>query len=222
VSRVQFGSTAWGAIEVGDVVREFDGFTVSNDLTVQLADGLRIKWSYLIQQKQIGESIRVDIFRDGQRIQKTLKAGPMVALVPNMRWLRQPRYFVFAGLVFQPLDLDYLLLFEEIPMELGYPRFYDNIATEQRQEVVLLSKVLPHEVNRGYHDWMDVVVSSVDGVPVRSMNHLAELIDKADGRWLIIDTEDDSKLVIDLTATREAHGGILTTYGVAVDRSPGL
>ena len=222
VNRVQFGSAAWGAIEVGDVVLEVDGFIIANDLTVQLTDSLRIKWFYLIQRKQVGESVRVRILREGQRIQKTLKAGPMVALVPNLRWLWQPRYFVFAGLEFQPLDLDYLALFEEIPMELGYPSAYGNIATGQRQEVVLLSKVLPHEVNRGYHDWMDAVVTSVNNVPVRSMNHIAELIDKADGRWLIIDTENDLKLVIDLTAAREIHGGILKTYGVTADRSPGL
>ncbi len=50
------------------------------------------------------------------------------------------------------------------------------------------------------------------------MNHLAEIIDKAKGKWLRVVVEDGSLLTLDLKAARAAKREILEAYGIDEDR----
>jgi hypothetical protein len=95
---------------------------------------------------------------------------------------------------------------------------WNEDVTEQRREVILLQRVLPHPVNRGYQSWEDEVVQVVNGIAPRDMKHLAEIVDQAQGRWLRVRMQDGHLITLDLQEARRAQEEILDAYGIAADR----
>jgi S1-C subfamily serine protease len=217
VLRIDYGSPGHGVLQPQDVLLEVEGHTIANDLTVAWPGIGRVHYSMIPQSHQIGERIDVRILREGNLITRSIELSPHQPLVPGRRTTERPRYLVFGGLVFQPLSRDYLEYFEEAPPNLlTIPWNHD--VTEERREAILMQRVLPHPVNRGYQSWEDEVVHRVDGVVPRDMKHLAEIIDRAQGRWLRVAMEDGHLITLDRQAARKAHAQILDAYGIAEDR----
>ena len=222
VTWVDHGSPAGGVLQPRDVLLSIDGHTIANDMTVVWPRIGRLHFSEVVQSKQVGDSTEVEVLRDGQPLEKRIKLTPHTPLVPGRRRSDTPRYLVFGGVVFIPLSVDYLMYFEEIPYDLGDFALSRNRVTPERREVILVQRVLPHPVNRGYQAWEDQPVRAVNGEAPRDMRHLSAIIDKVQGTYLTITTEDGSILTLDLEAARSAHASILENFGIAHDRSPDL
>jgi len=217
VLRIDYGGPAHGVLRPRDVLVEIEGHVIANDLTVAWPGIGRVHYSMIPQSRQMGDRIDVRILREGKQMIRSIELSPHQPLVPGRRITERPRYLVFGGLVFQPLSRDYLEYFEDAPPNLlSIPWNHD--VTEERREVILMQRVLPHPVNRGYQSWEDEVVSLVNGVVPRDMKHLAEIIDRAEGRWLRVVMEDGHLITLDRQAARKAHLEILDAYGIAEDR----
>ena len=151
-------------------------------------------------------------------MKKSIKLTPHTPLVPGRRTSDWPRYFQFAGLLFQPLSEDLIEETKDVyPDALSYA-VVNNLITKERREVIVLSQVLPHAVNRGYQDWGGETVRLVNGVVPRDLDHLASIIDQARGKWLRVVTGDGWVLTLDREAARRANGQILADYGISEDR----
>jgi S1-C subfamily serine protease len=222
ITWVDHGSPASEVLQPRDVLLSIDGQPVANDMTVAWPRLGRLHFSEVVQSKQIGDPIEVEIMRDGHPLKKEIKLTPHKPLVPGRRRSDTPRYLAFGGVVFIPLAIDYLMYFEEIPYDLGDLALSRNRVTPERREVILVQRVLPHPVNRGYQAWEDRPVRAINGEVPRDMKHLSEIIDEAEGKYLTIATEDDSILTLDLEAARSAQASILQNFGIAHDRSPDL
>jgi hypothetical protein len=149
----------------------------------------RIAAEYALHTKQVGDEVELHIVRDGKRKRAKARLQPEKPLVPGPRYDRSPTYLIFAGLVFQPLTLDYIDLYEEPPNDMANYYLYQNVRTPDRHQVIVIGQVLAVRLNRGYHDAEGLIVKTVDGRIPRDMGHLAELIDKAEGPTLDIVTE---------------------------------
>jgi hypothetical protein len=120
--------------------------------------------------------------------------------------------------MFQPLSEDLIDESKDVyPDSMSYA-VVNNLVTKKRREVIILTQVLPHAVNRGYQDWGGETVRLVNGVIPRDLNHLASVIDQAKGKWLRIVTGDGWVLTLDLEAARRANRQILVDYGISEDR----
>jgi hypothetical protein len=199
------------------VLLAIDGHPIANDLTVASPAIGRVHYSMIYQSRQIGERVTVSILRDGQRLTQTIQLHAHTPLVPGRRTTELPRYLVFAGLVFQPLSVDYFDYFRRPPPNLvSVP--WNHGVTKERREVIVLQRVLPDSVNRGYQTWEDEVVRLVNGVVPRDMTHLAQILDRAEGRWLRVLMEDGHLITLERAAARAAAERVLESYGIAEDR----
>ncbi len=219
---LDYGGPAYGRLAPGDVILSIEGLPVANDLTVPWPGIGRVHASHVFREKQIGDTLRLEVLRDGTVLQVVVELRSHSPLVPGRRSQRDPQYLVFGGLVFQPLTADYLSVFRTVPAHLAHYALDLNVITEERRQVILIQKVLPHPVNRGYQDWEDFIVRTVDGVAPRDMGHLARILDSADGPWLRIVTEGGLHLTLDPRAARAAGSEILANFGISRDRSPDL
>ena len=221
-NRLSYQSSGWKVLEPGDVVLDIDGIPVANDGTIPFNDDQRIDMANLIYQKQVGESVEITVLRNGIRKTLSLNLNSSNMLVPYPQYPNRATYRIFAGLVFQPLDFDYLIAIEELEIEIPSYMYYlaleDNIATPDQQELVVLSGILPHQVNRGYQDWKNYVVAKVQGQPVRDMKHFNQLLDEVEGNWIEISFRDHSILVLDLEEAQEANEQILQNFSIGADR----
>jgi S1-C subfamily serine protease len=222
INRIDFGMSAWDNLQPGDVILEIDGKQVANDMTIPLRGNERVILDHAVHVRQVGEKVPVRVLRDGKVVSNEIALSNTPYLVPGRDKNQEPSYLVFGGLVFQPLTLPLLFSREYGSEAMWNYTFPQNLATPDRQEVVLLTKVLAAPLNTGYHDWSDLVVTSINGMTPRTMQHLAQIIDSADGEWLEIHTEDGSFCVLSMQEARAAHADILRRYGISEDRSADL
>ena len=139
----------------------------------------------------------------------------------------RPSYLIYGGLVFMPLTRDLLAEGgeDEVPSEL---RFYleHGLPSPERRQLILLRKVLPHEVNAGYEGFRDLVIERVNGRAVADMELLLRALSSPQGRFLVVETDGLSSpgglIVLDARKAEQATGEILKTYGIEADRSEDL
>jgi hypothetical protein len=170
----------------------------------------------------MGETVSLSILREGRLLETEAELSEWSLLVPYLRHESWPPYYIFGGLVFQPLSLSYLQVFESVPPQFYHHIFDGNLATEDRRQVLVITGILPHPVNDSYAESEDMVVDSVDGVRPRDLRHLVQIIEAAQGPWLVIVTEQGMRIVLDLEESRIVGPDILAMYEVFGDRSRDL
>ncbi len=224
--RVEFvypNSSADGYIEEGDVLLAVDGYAIANDGTIAI-DGLRLSYELLLDRRQAGEPLPLEILRNGERHQISV---PMRVYAPFSAYRhlydQLPRYYVYAGLVFVPLNTEVVVaLGEDLPEHILYELYYRPIERprEARREPVLLLRRLDHAVN-GYMSWhRDLVVDRVNGHPIESLEELIEAIETNAGSSHVFEFAYYGRLgVLDREAAESANAEILEIYGISKDRN---
>ena len=224
VSRVAYGSSSWGIIKPDDVILAVDDVTIANDGTIPFGPRDRIDMTYLLIRRHLGETMRLTILREGrvQDVSLVLKGGEDI--VPGLRYDVKPDYYIFGGLVFIRLTLNYLATWEEwaeAPPNL-LNHYLSDIPAPERREIVVLRGVLADSVNVGYHDYGNRVVEEVNGKTVSGMGDLVDKIENAEGPYLEIGLEWGDRIVLDIDRCKGADSDILDRYGIPADRSEGL
>ena len=228
INKVYPDSPAEGIIEAGDVLLSIDGEKIENDGTIEFRQGERTYFGYLMQKKQIKESVNFKMLRNGR-----IKSGNIVLtkpvdyerLVQNEQYDKSPTYYVIGGLVFETLTLNYLMEYgSEKDWYLNAPKelvnFYINgEPTEEQREIVVLVKVLADEINVGYHDFVDAVISSVNGVKISRIGDLVKGFENNKGEYHVIEDIRGFKMVLDRKKVDESRERILKKYKIGEDRS---
>jgi hypothetical protein len=161
-------------VQMNDVLLEIDGIPIARDSTVQLRGEERISYNYLITRKQVGDPIKLKLLRDGNIVHVTVKASSPRFLVPRFaKWDINPSYLICGGLVFVPLSKPWL---KETKSATFSDRFV-GMVKEEDQQIVMLSKVLAHKVNFGYHNYGPQMLYSFNGHKVKNLSHLAYLVE---------------------------------------------
>ena len=91
-----------------DVILQIGSFPVASDAKI-LYQGNRVSAVLGFQLAQAGESVPLQVWRDGRQQEVSLPVFPYHAdRAAGYQHETLPRYFVYGGLVFTPLSLDYL------------------------------------------------------------------------------------------------------------------
>src|SRR5437867_4181183 len=141
-------------IQLDDVLLRVGKYEVASDGTV-LYEGNRVSASAAFQTAQRGEILPLKVWRQGKETDISL---PMNVYEGDRSVGNQydvlPRYFVYAGLVFTPLSLDYMKTLGQgwrdvANAELIYELYYrrSEAPDSTRTEPVVLASTLAHSVN---------------------------------------------------------------------------
>ena len=170
-------------------LKEWDVITMIGDTPID-ADGkvairydLRLSASYLVQKYAKNNSLPLKVFRKGNLVSINLPVGSQRELVIPYLLNASPRYFIFGPFVFSQTTQDYLeRLGNQRPATFGrkpsplITRRQDRPAFDNEELVVVASPLFPHRITKGYDDPNRSVISEVNGVPVRNLRHLVELL----------------------------------------------
>jgi S1-C subfamily serine protease len=222
-------SPAKGILEREDIILSIDGKTVENDGTIEFRDGERTSFNYLIQDKYINDALELDVLRKNKIVTLRVnlsKPSRDLRLVPYEQYDVAPTYFILGGLVFQPLTVNFLKLwgnkwYHEASKNLLYQYYYGEPA-EDKNEIVILSKVLADENNVGYHNVHDRIVYSVNGKRIANMSDLVKAFESYQGKYYIIVDEMGRRIVLDRQKVKENDQMILQKYGIRSARSTDL
>ncbi len=207
--------------KVDDVIMAIDGTAVANDATIPFRASENLFFGILIWNKHVGDSATFSVLRGGQKIELVQKLEMDRKLVPHRMFGKLPSYFIFGGLLFIPLTQNYIDAWGNIAKA---PRpivsyLDDGEITPERDQVVVLSKILADDISIGYQNNGCKIVAKINGTTVRNLRHLVELIESAKSEFLVVDLENHDKIVLDAGKAREATASILARYRISADRS---
>jgi len=231
VTRVYYGSPAWGILKNEDVVTSVDGVKIANNGTIPFRSDERLSFSYIVSRFQMGQSIRLGILRDGKAQSLSLKLQPFDLLVPGPQYDIRPSYYIFGGLVFLPLSANYLSLWKSGGAPSQLEDLYENgMPSADRKEVVLINEVLPHDVNVGYHNLKQAVVVNVNGKAISELKDVVEALKRPQGGYDVIELDHPTGdadnfgnwVVLKAKDAEKANAEILKSFDIAKDRSDDL
>ncbi|MBI9083811.1 MAG: trypsin-like peptidase domain-containing protein [Desulfobacterales bacterium] len=231
VNKVYPDSPATGRLFTEDVLTAIDGENIAEDGTIEFRKGERTFFGYGMQQKQIGESVVLDVWRSGKPLKVRIdltRSLDAERLVPHTRYDRPPTYFIIGGLVFEPLTLNYIKEYGTVGNGLSLAptvllNAYQNEEPEtDRRQTVVLVKVLADEINVGYHDFVDTVIARVNDRPISTMIDLVVAFESHTGPYHVVEDTHGFRLVLDRKKVEAVNSEILRRYGIGADRSADL
>jgi hypothetical protein len=218
-----------GKILVGDVILKIDGHDIAEDGTVEFRPKERTSLSYFTQLHQLGEKLSLAVWRDGRErivsLTLAVRAGQN-RLVPIERHDARPTYYIFGGLIFAPLTVNYLKTwgptwYNNAPKNL-LARYYFDHLSEAGEEIVNLVRVLPAEINKGYHDSGDYRIEKVNGKRIKNLRDLIDIVENSSEEFVVFSDRWGSSIVLDRRLAEKKNGNILEKYRIPGDRSEDL
>jgi hypothetical protein len=89
---------------------------------------------------------------------------------------------------------------------------------KERPEVVILTAILPDEVNSYLAGYQHSIVDEVNGVKIKTLNDVAEALKKKDGKFVVVKLlEKNRPLVLRRDLADAAHQHIMQNYDVRED-----
>jgi len=224
VTSVEYGGAAWGILQPRDVLLSLGEHDIANNGTCRYRDRYRTGFDVVLGDRYVGDTVAMRILRDGVEQSVALELQPCRDLVPRSQYDTQPTYFIYGGMVFQPLSLDLLKTWREwwdnAPPEY-LNLYYTGVRTAERQEVVVISQILADEINVGYEDFFHKAVVAVNGRLPRDMRDFVEQVQSASD-LVELSTSCRGTLIIDPAEAAEAAPRILERYCIPLDRSADL
>lgn len=220
VGDVEPAGSVGDVLKIGDVILSIDDNPVLNNGLVRF-EGELVDMNEIVERKFAGDVIKVAYMRGGKKheSQVTLKRfDPYVRL--GAQYNQRPRYIVHAGLVFQPLDRNLMDAHQIRDSTVSF--VFDNFLTEklyvERPEPVVLTSVLPDEVNTWITPYAHSIVDEINGVKIRTLKDVETALANKEKPFIEIRLEDKNRpLVLKRSLTEAAHPRIMQTYNITAD-----
>jgi S1-C subfamily serine protease len=223
-----------------DVIARIGETPVDNQGMVKLDDNLRVRFQYLVQKIARNGKAPLTVVRAGKEIQIELPLAAYRPLVIPRLEGAYPSYFVAGPLVFSSATSDFVSgltrggsgssgntsrAWINALAAMGSPlvrRMGDKSSFDGERLVVVSSPFFPHRLSMGYDNPLAQVVKSVNGVAVKNLGHLVELLRDAKDEFIVIDFDGrrGETMVFPRKEMLAATDEILTDNGVRSQGSP--
>ncbi len=213
-------------LEIEDVILQVGTYPVKSDGTI-LYKGNRVSVGVAFQEPQNGESLPIRLWRKGHEINISL---PMNVYREDAAEGNQydvlPRYYVYGGLVFAPLNLNYLSAFNQEKIrfetpELLYELFehrYEKPA-DRRQEPIVLVSILSHSVNADLLTSNNALVDKINNIRIERLEDVIRAMESFQGDYHMIQLIKEKQMeCLDRKEVERVNGEILKTYHIPQDR----
>jgi S1-C subfamily serine protease len=217
-----------------DVITKIGDTPVDDQGMIKLGNDLRVHFEYLIQHIATNGFVPLTIVRAGKEMQvKEPVSTDYPRLLPSLNGA-YPSYFIYGPLVFSAATDDYLggylrtkyaaailtrFAAQENPL---LTRMADKPAFPGEGLVVISSPFFPHKLAQGYSNPRSEVVKSVNGIKVKNLNHLVEILRDAKSEFITIecDARFGETMIFPRKEMLAATEDILTDNGVRSQGSP--
>jgi hypothetical protein len=214
-----------------DVITKIGDTPVDGEGMIKLGDNLRVGFAYLIQKIAKDDRVPLTVVRAGKEMLVELPVSPRRPMViPDLQGA-YPSYFVYGPLVFSTASAQlvaglgtnaYLI---NLLSALGSPlvtRRGDRPAFEGEELVIVSSPFLPHKLAKGYSSPAVKVVKTINGIPIRNLRHLVEVLRDTKDEFLTVEFygRDAETPVFPRKDMAAATEDILTDNGIRSQGTP--
>ncbi len=216
-----------------DVITHIGQTPVDNQGMVRLGPTLRVRFQYHLQHVARDGKVPMTIVRGGKPMQVQVPVSTTrKLLIPDLNG-GYPSYFVYGPIVFSRATAEYLSFMSANAQALNVYSFNANPLVTRRGDqpdaqndelVVVAAPFFPHKLVTGYGSHFGCVLESVNGVHIRSLKHLVQVLRdlKDDNVVLRFDQRYGETMVLPRKAMLEATDGILQDNDIRSQGSPDM
>jgi len=217
-----------------DVITKIGDTPVDDQGMIKLGANLRVRFQYLVQKITQNGKVPLTVVRAGKETQVELPVSPKHPMVMPDLAGAYPSYFAYGPLVFSSATEQFISLTRGNRAArwigwlgaMGSPlvkRMGDKPAFAGEELVVVPSPFFPHKLAKGYSDPFCQVVKTINGIPIKNLNHLVEVLRDAKSQFITVEfnSRDGETLVFPRADMLAATDEILTDNGVRSQGSPG-
>ena len=188
--------------------------------------GTPLTYGRIFSQHYVTDAFPIEIVRDGKRMKLDLDLSSVDYdkwLVSSNPFNKKMPYLIRGGFVFIPLSKTYLKEWggdfqNKAPLYLvdAWKKNMYKIKSEKVSDVVLISRVLSHPSNLGFQGMRNMIVSKVDGNPVKSLAHLNKVIGNSSKKIVKLTLQPgDVPLWLSPNVLKSADAQIKKRYGIS-------
>jgi len=221
VSSVVAAGPSNGILYPGDVLLAIDGHPIASDANVEL-DGEHAQFEEVVERKFKGDSVKLDVLRNKQPTTVSIKLyKPWPYSVQGHSYDVRPRYVLYGGLLFQPLNLDMLEAYRTADLRVRH--FFEYFVLVQlyvqHPDVIVLTNILPDPINTYLAPYRGGIVDEINGKKIRTLDELAKAFADSPDRLVIRMIGDGPPLVLDRKQVEAARERIMTRYNVLKEQN---
>jgi hypothetical protein len=146
---------------------------------------------------------------------------PWPYLIQGHSYDVRPRYVLYGGLLFQPLNLDLMEAYR--PTDLRLRHFFEYFVLEQlylqHPDVIVLTNILPDPINTYLTPYRGGIVDEINGKKIRRLDELASAFAENADHFVIRMIGDGPPLVLDRNRVESAHERIKARYNVLKEQN---
>lgn len=221
VGSVYGGGSSDGIVKPGDVLLAIDGKPISSDATIPLDDD-SVPLAEVVERKFKGEEVALDVLRDGKPEHlKIPLSDPWPFNLHSNVYDEDPRFVVFGGLIFQPVDQNFMAEHSPDDLRLRYTFdfFIEDKIYKNRPEIIVLSGILADPVNAYANDFRYAIVDEINGTKIKRLADVAAEFAKPADYYVIKMAGAGRPIVLERKAVEEARQRILSRYAVTKEQN---
>lgn len=209
-----------------DVILQIGPYPLGSDGTI-LYQGNRVYGGLAFQEVQNGQSVPLKVWRLGQETNVSLPVFYYEGdrNVGN-QYASLPRYYVYGGLVFVPLSLDYMKTLgrnwsDPANADLVFELYYRRHETPEqvRSEPVVLASILADPVNANFGTRGHALIDKINNVHIDKLEDVIRAFEGTTNTYHVVEFRPNHGIeCLDRAQTEKANAPILETYGIAQDR----
>ncbi|MDG1855012.1 MAG: trypsin-like peptidase domain-containing protein [Verrucomicrobiales bacterium] len=220
VAAAEEDGSAGGILKTGDVLLAIDGRPVKSNGLINY-EGEDVNMNEIVERKFAGDVIKLKIWRQKKSIDTkvTLKRF-LPYLIAAKKYDEKPRYIMFAGLAFQPLDRNLMAAhgMKNLQVRYHFDSYVSADIYKDRPEVIVLTSILPDSINSYFSNFKHSIVDEVNGVKVKTLKDVHNALARDNGDYIIISLLGNGRpIVIERSKVEAAQKRIQEKYNVIKD-----
>lgn len=221
VGNVYGGGVSEGRLKAGDVLLTIDNLPIASDGTVRI-DNEPVEMAEVVERKFKDDKVDFTILRDRkeEKVEVPLTHSWPFSLQANA-YNEKPRFVVFGGLVFQPVDANFMSEHrpDDLRLRYNFDEFISQGIYKDRPELVVLSSVLADPVNAYAGDFRYDLVDKINGTEIKRIDDVAAAFKKPADYYVIEMVGQGRPIVLERKAVEEARDRIRSRYRVATEEN---
>jgi len=224
IKKVFKNSPFEGVLQKNDVLMKLDNYPIEYDGTIEFRKNEKTDISYINQQKKYGDSLSYEIIRD-----KKTKTGNVKLQKKDIRFTvitdvpveTPPSYFIYGGLLFEPLTSNYMSAAIESESAIGslISVYNKEDSYKDYKQLVVLVRVLAFDVNLGYSDLTNEVIVKVNGEKYEDFKDFTRKVRNVKSEFIIFENDKGDEIVLDVKEVEAQKEQLMQNYSISSDMS---
>jgi S1-C subfamily serine protease len=224
VVKILYGSPFEKVLKKYDIITAIDGHKIENDGTVKFRENQYTHFKYYIDKHQFGDEVSLEVYRDGKKLNLKVKfpkkSTEQNFTLTKFEYDKMPTYYMIGGYVFVPLTENLLSSSRRPNLSLRYGA--TKFPTKDKQEIVLLLKVLASSLSRGDYALSFWKIDKVNGRAFKDFKEFYKIVEESKDKYIVLEDNDGSKVIIDKQKALSMNDELLRRYSIKSTKSEDL